>query len=72
MAAVRSDPLKRYLVVDTTGGDGETPLPNGKRGKVLASYHTSDLAYALASAERERGRRVLVFDSKPPTPRSGE
>lgn len=63
--------LKRFLVVDADDG-GDTLLPNGKRGKGLASYHTSDLAFALASGERQGGRRVLVLDSKPPGHRKGK
>ena len=65
-SAVPVTPLKRFVVVDTTDGDGEVTLPTGGRGTLLASYHSGDLARALARNERARGRKVVVFDSKHP------
>ena len=61
--AVPFRPLKRFVVVDTTDDDGDVTLPNGGRGMLLATYHSGDLARALARGERARGRTVVVFDS---------
>ena len=53
----------RYLVVDRDDRDDSVALPAGLRGKVVARFHTRDLAEALVSAERLEGRRLLVVDS---------
>jgi hypothetical protein len=53
----------RYLVVDTGDPTGDMDLPSGKRGRVLGSFHSVDLAFALAQAQREEGQRILIFDS---------
>ena len=53
----------RYLVVDRDDWDHSTALPAGLRGKVVARFHTRDLAEALVNAEQREGRRLLVVDS---------
>jgi hypothetical protein len=65
-SAVPVTPLKRFVVVDATDGDGEVRLASGGRGTLLASFHSGDLARALARGERTHGRTVVVFDSKHP------
>jgi hypothetical protein len=62
--AVQPEPLKRYLVINKTNNDGDVSLPNGGRGRLMATFHTPDLAFALAQSERARGRKVVVIDSR--------
>jgi hypothetical protein len=54
----------RYLVVDREAPDGATPLPSGGHGKVVASFHTPDLAGALVAAEETVGRKLAIVDSQ--------
>jgi hypothetical protein len=62
----------RYLVVDRETPDADTPLPSGGRAKVVASFHTPDLAYALVDAEEKVGRTLDVVDSQEDTEQEEE
>ncbi len=54
--------VRRFLVLDVGAEDAEITLPSGARGRLVGSYHSPDLAFALAESERGQGRRALVYD----------
>jgi len=62
LAGLTGRVVRRFLVVDVGAEDGEVTLPSGARGRLVGSFHSADLAFALAESERGQGRRALVYD----------
>ena len=56
--------LRRYLVLDPTGVEGNALLVTGKRGRLVASFDSLDLVTAFVRDQRDHGRDVFVVDGK--------
>ena len=70
------DPQPRFLVIDRCTPNGDTPLPDGGRCRVLASFSSAARAVDLATSALAAGQKLSVIDSrwlsesKAPPPRS--
>jgi hypothetical protein len=62
LSGLKGRVVRRFLVLDVGAEDGEVTLPSGARGRLVGSFHSPDLAFALAESERGQGRRALVYD----------
>jgi hypothetical protein len=56
--------LRRYLVLDPTGVEGNAATVTGKRGRLVASFDSLDLVMAFVRDQRDHGRDVFVVDGQ--------
>jgi hypothetical protein len=56
--------LRRYLVLDATGVEGNAATVVGKRGRLVASFDSVDLVLAFVRDQRDHGRDVFVVDGQ--------
>jgi hypothetical protein len=56
--------LRRYLVLDPTGLEGNAVTIPDRRGRLVASFDSLDLVMAFVRDQRDHGRDVFVVDGQ--------